>query len=403
MITRNWLEQRFRVNRVEVPDCPSILETDEERALARAIVDTIGEPLLILDRNLHVVAANRAFCLTFKIDLWEVQDQPFFTLGAGQWNIPELKLLLANILPHHMVMEAYEVEADVPGLGPRTLLLNVRPLLYGGNDHRLILLTFEDITARRAAERETAALLQQKEILLQEMRHRIANSLQIIASILLLKARNGCSDDSRLDLQDAHRRILSVAAVQQHLDASLPGEQIELAPHLSRLCKTLGDSMVSDDRPVTIKVLADGGTISSREIISIGLIVTELVINALKHAFVADTAAARIVVAFKAAGTDWRVTVSDNGVGMPDGGADEVMPGLGTGIVEALARQLDARVERAMGLNGAGTSVSITHGSVSWTGPCAAESPLPLTAVVEQVAQRPLIAVDAEDEQAQLV
>ena len=140
--------------------------------------------------------------------------------------------------------------------------------------------------------------------------------------------------------------------------------------------------MVSDDRPVTIKVLADDSTVSSREIVSIGLIVTELVINALKHAFVVDTGARLIVVAFDAAETNWRLAVSDNGVGMPDGGAEMAtpgkgvpgkgMPGLGTGIVEALARQLDARVERSIGLHGVGTSVSITHGptdaTVPWAG-----------------------------------
>lgn len=380
MTTHEWL--RFRINGVESPSKWSLREIDEERALAQAIVDTIRQPLLILDQTLCVVDANRAFYSTFKVNLCEVQDQPFETLVAGQWNIPDLNLLLANIVPHHMVMEAYEVEADVPGLGRRTLLLDARPLLYRRKDHRLILLTFEDITTQRTAERKTAALLRQKEILVREMQHRIGNSLQIIASILLLKARNGCSDDTRLDLQDAHRRILAVAAVQQHLSISPPGEQIELAPHLSRLCQTLEASMVSDDRPVTIKVLADDSTVSSREIVSIGLIVTELVINALKHAFVADTGAKLIVVAFDAAETNWRLAVSDNGVGMPDGGAEMATPGegvpgkgrpgLGTGIVEALARQLDARVERSIGLHGVGTSVSITHGptdaTVPWAG-----------------------------------
>src|SRR5512134_1547869 len=158
------LEPPFRENCIGLYNLQLFPERDEERALAQAIVDAIREPLLVLDENLRVVDANRAFYGTFKIDLWEVQDQPFFTLAAGQWNIPELKLLLANILPHHMVMEAFEVEAVVPGLGRRALLLNARPLLHGGNGRRLILLTFEDITARRAAERETAALLQQKDI-----------------------------------------------------------------------------------------------------------------------------------------------------------------------------------------------------------------------------------------------
>ena len=69
-------------------------------------------------------------------------------------------------------------------------------------------------------------------MLLQEMQHRVANSLQIIASILLLKARTVQSDETRLHLQDAHRRVMSVAAVQQHLQASRPGEQIAIGPYL---------------------------------------------------------------------------------------------------------------------------------------------------------------------------
>ena len=115
--------------------------------------------------------------------------------------------------------------------------------------HSLILLAIEDVTERRAAEREMAELLQQKEILLQEMQHRVANSLQIIASILLLKARTVHSEETRQHLQDAHQRVLSVAAVQQQLHASRHGEAIELAPYLSRLCETLAASMIGEGRP----------------------------------------------------------------------------------------------------------------------------------------------------------
>ena len=73
-----------------------------------------------------------------------------------------------------------------------------------------ILLAIEDVTRRRETEREKDELLQQKEILLQEMQHRVANSLQIIASILLLKARTVQSEETRLHLQDAHQRVMSV-------------------------------------------------------------------------------------------------------------------------------------------------------------------------------------------------
>ena len=93
-----------------------------------------------------------------------------------------------KIAPDHGVLDDYEVEHEFPGIGQRVMLLNARKVIYEGNNHTTILLAIEDITARRAAEREMQQLLHQKELLLEEMQHRIANSLQIIASILLLKA-----------------------------------------------------------------------------------------------------------------------------------------------------------------------------------------------------------------------
>ena len=112
---------------------------------------------------------------------------------------------------------------------------------------------------------------------------------------------------------------------------------------------------------------ANGGTASSAETVSIGLIVTELVINAFKNAFV-GRAAGRLVVTYEAAETNWRLSVSDNGIGTPEGhlDLDKATPGLGTIIVEALAKQLDARVEIAR--TPQGTTVSITHGTSDGAG-----------------------------------
>jgi two-component sensor histidine kinase len=230
------------------------------------------------------------------------------------------------------------------------------------NTRKLILLAIEDVTDRRAAERKIAGLLRQKEMLLQEMRHRVANSLQIIAAILLLKAQTVQSEETRRHLRDAHQRVMSVAAVQQQLLASSHGEPIEISPYLSRLCEALLASMTDDSRPISLQVRAGGGAVSSAEAVSIGLIVTELVINAFKHAFV-GRAAGRLVVTYEAAETNWRFAVSDNGIGTPEGHVDldKVTPGLGTIIVEALAKQLDARVQVAR--TPQDTTVSITHGT----------------------------------------
>jgi two-component sensor histidine kinase len=117
------------------------------------------------------------------------------------------------------------------------------------------------------------------------MQHRVANSLQIIASILLLKARTVQSEETRLHLHDAHQRVMSVATVQQQLRASGLNEKIEIGLYLSKLCDSLATSMVGERRPLSVRVQATSGTATSNEAVSLGLIVTELVINALKHAF----------------------------------------------------------------------------------------------------------------------
>jgi two-component sensor histidine kinase len=351
------------------PNSQPFIDLNEARPLAQAIVDTIRNPLLILDQRLRVVTANRAFHQTFKMNRQDIQGRPVYGLGDGQWDIPELRLLLEDVAPQHTVIEDYEVERDFPIIGRRSMLLNAREVFNQRNPRNLILLTFEDVTDRRAAECEITELLQQKETLLQEVQHRVANSLQIIASILLLKARTVQSEETRLHLRDAHQRIMSVAAVQQQLLASNHGEPIEIGPYLSRLCETLAASMTDESRPISLKVPVEGGTASSAEVGSLGLIVTELVINAFKHAFVDDRAAGLIVVAYKATETSWRLAVSDNGIGIPEGHLelDKPTSGLGTIIVEALAKQLDACVE--IWRNPQGTTVSITHGTPDRTWP----------------------------------
>jgi PAS domain S-box-containing protein len=344
------------------PDSHLFIDFDDARPLAQAIVDTIRDPLLVLDQHLHVVTANRAFYRMFMMNRQDVQGRPVYELGDGQWDILELRLLLKDVAPHHTAMEAFEVEQDFPVIGRRTMLLNAREVCNQRNTRKLILLAIEDVTDRRAAEREIAGLLRQKEMLLQEMQHRVANSLQIIAAILLLKAQTVQSEETRQHLRDAHQRVMSVAAVQQQLLASSHGEPIEIGPYISRLCETLLASMTDDNRPVSLQVRANG-TASSAETVSIGLIVTELVINAFKHAFVGYRASGRLVVTYEAVETNWRLVVSDNGIGAPEGhpDLDKTTPGLGTIIVEALAKQLDARVGIAR--TSQGTTVSITHGT----------------------------------------
>ena len=341
-------------------------ENRDAGAFAQAIVDTVREPLLVLDDDLRVLAASRSFYVTFRVTPTDTQGRLLYALGDGQWDIPKLRLLLEKIVPEHGVMEDYEVEHEFPGIGKRTMLLNARKVFYEGNSHTTLLLGIEDVTKRRALEREREelsrekdALLREKDILLEELQHRVANSLQIIAAIILMKSRSVESEETRLHLQDAHNRVLSVAAVQQHLYVSGIAGPIEMAPYLSKLCESLTTSMITNNRPIALSVSSEGGSATSREAVSIGLIVTELVLNALKHAFPTDRIDHRITVAYDVAGTNWKLSIADNGIGKRTDVFAQAKAGLGTSIVKALAQQLDARVAVLSGPQG--TTVSVTH------------------------------------------
>jgi chemotaxis protein methyltransferase CheR len=340
------------------PDSALFVDLDDASALAEAIVDTIRDPLLVLDRHLCVVTANRAFHQTFGMKRQDIHGHPIYGLGDGEWDIPELRLRLEEIGPGRAVLEPYEFERDLPVIGRRSMQLIARAVFNQKTDRQLILLVIEDVTDRRASQQNMVELLQQKETLLQEMQHRVINNLQIIASILMLKTRKVQSEEGRKDLRDAYDRVMSMAIVQQQLQASGHGEPMEIAPYLSRLCGALAASMISDNTAIKLEVEADAGTVVSGEAVSIGLIVTELVMNALKHAFPGGNGGS-ILVRYAVDQAGWRLSVSDNGIGLQQDGGRRGHTGLGVAIVEALARQLKARVETTN--RSPGITVSIVH------------------------------------------
>ncbi len=326
--------------------------------LAQALVDTVRESLLVLDGDLRVVATSRSFYTTFQTASAETQGRLLYGLGAGEWNNAALRELLERIIPEHGVMDNFEVEQDFPTIGRRTMLLNDRKVFYQGDLNTTLLLAIEDITDRRIAERLLHSLSEQKDMLLSEMSHRVANSLQVIASILLMKARSVQSEETRGHLEDAHRRVMSVASLQQHLKATGMGEEVELTFYLKKLCAALSGSMDREQRPIVLSVEAGPGSVHSEQAVSIGLIVTELVINALKYAFPGDMTEGRIVVGYEVKGKSWILSVSDNGSGMQEQ-SDQKSTGLGTALVKALAQQLEAKVDVKTG--DTGTIVSIIH------------------------------------------
>ena len=323
----------------------------EAQALALAIVDTLPEPFLVLDETLCLLAGSRCFHEVFKEDPAKAHGRSLFELSDGQWDIPGLRQLLATVIPQHTAVESFEFEQDFTNVGKRTIQLNAIPIRDESLCGKMVLLAIRDITERREAEQEkqrllehTEELLEQQKTLLREMRHRIANSLQIIASILLLKAGSVSSEETKNELRAAHQRVMSVAAVQGHLNTSDGIERIEMGPYLTKLSAGLASSMVGPRQQIDIVVVASEGTLPTSHAVSIGLIVTELIMNAIKYAFPKKRTSARIRVTFEKARSDWKLTVSDNGVGRVYSDKPNTSTGLGTALIAALAKQLNAQI-----------------------------------------------------------
>ncbi len=157
-------------NGIEKTMARAKLLLQEIETYAQNIGDTVRDPLIILDRDLRVKSANRAFYKVFKVFPEETEGQLIGALGDGQWNIPSLLELLQNIVPSHGTFDNYEVTHVFPGIGQRTMLLNARKLYRPGNRTVLLVLAMEDITERKRAEKQIADAHQRD--------RRIASALQ---------------------------------------------------------------------------------------------------------------------------------------------------------------------------------------------------------------------------------
>ncbi len=115
------------------------------RDLAENIVDTIRDPLIVLNGDLQVITASRSFYRMFQVKPEQTMGRPLYALGNGQWDIPALRDLLETILPRDQSFEGYTIEHDFPVIGRRRLLLDARRIVGKVNDSQLILLVMQDV------------------------------------------------------------------------------------------------------------------------------------------------------------------------------------------------------------------------------------------------------------------
>ncbi|MHB8108269.1 MAG: sensor histidine kinase [Candidatus Cryosericum sp.] len=313
------------------------------------LVETIREGLLVLDPDLTVQFANRFFCETFAVTPENTVGLKLYELGNGQWDIPELRSLIEAILPEHATIEAFEVDRVFPSIGRRVMLLNARKVYRPGKQAQQVLLAIEDVTERKRLEHEHAAAHERIAVLLQELGHRINNSLQIIVSMVGLEARNQKSGEGKAALERMSHRIGALGRLYSILGHSNAVKEVDAAAYLEALCRDLIESM-QNENGISIALETDiaSGPLPADRAIPLGLIVNELVTNAVKHAF-PSRQKGTVAVTLKHFPGELLLMVSDDGQGVDPRRADS---GLGGRLVEIFARQLGGKVERESGLHG---------------------------------------------------
>ncbi len=141
-------------------------EIQEAREYAENIVETVREPLVVMDSELKIVTANHSFYDVFKVTPEATIGKYIYDLGNRQWNIPKLRELFEDILPLETVFNGYEVEHDFPGIGRKIIRLNAREISRKDFGSRVILLAMEDITARKLAEERIGEVIRQQQAIL---------------------------------------------------------------------------------------------------------------------------------------------------------------------------------------------------------------------------------------------
>jgi len=192
---------------------------DQIEAYAQDVVDTVREPLLILDSSLRIHSANRAFYQTFHVSSEETEGRLIYELGNGQWDIPALRMLLEDIVPTSSVFNDFELEHDFPIIGRRVMLLNARKLRQGSHAE-LVVLAMEDVTERRRAEGEVANAKEAaetanrtKSLFLANMSHELRTPLNAILGFSEMLQE----DAVERNLQDFNTDLQKISSAGQNL------------------------------------------------------------------------------------------------------------------------------------------------------------------------------------------
>jgi two-component system, chemotaxis family, CheB/CheR fusion protein len=310
------------------------------RDYANAIVETVRHPLLVLDPDLRVIRANQSFYESFQLTPAQTEQQSIFELGDREWDLPGLRSRLETVISEQNEFQDFEVVQTMPPQTARILSIDARQI-RDDLQQQTILLAIEDITDRRQAETQCQNSLIEKEILLREIHHRVKNNLQIVSSLLSLQSNR--IDDAQIItvLQESQNRVLAMATIHEILCQSLDLVDLNFAEYIQTLIDNLFDTYLVDRANIALRidVSADLNIDIDRAVLC-GLIINELVTNALKHGFAGDLQGELLINLVTSGENLLTLLVANNGQELPTGFDIRKVRSMGLNLVVALIDQL---------------------------------------------------------------
>ena len=322
----------------------AIEDVSEERAaraesnaawrLTQSIVDTIRDPLVVLEGDMTIVTASKAFRTMFGITEAQTRGRRLAELGQHQWDVPALRHLMEKVLPENKPFESFEIEDTFPGLGRRVFNLNARKISQPGNHASRMLLVFEDITDRKQRERDALGLAN-------EISHRIKNNLQIVVGLIAYEV-NFTAAPCVPGYRAMQARIGAIAQLYDLISHSSHGRAIDVGDYLREIATTMSASLLGGSSGIAIEVKAEAMDIDPDRAVPFGLLVNELATNAIKHAFPGGTG--KIVLGVERVGEEIELSVADDGIGIKASAAEKSQEKRGSDYVAIFVRQLGGTV-----------------------------------------------------------
>jgi PAS domain S-box-containing protein len=323
-------------------------ESIQNWQLSQCIVDTIRDPLVVLEHDMKIVTASKAFLTMFATTEAEARGRVLSELGQRQWDVPALRHLMDKVLPDNKPIESFEIEDDFPSLGRRVFNLNARKISQPGNHAHRMLLVFEDITDRKQRERDVASLTN-------EVSHRIKNNLQIVVGLIAFESRWTAAPCVQ-GYKAMQARIGAIAQLYDLMSQSSHGRTVAVDAYLREIAKTMSESLLENTSRIKIEVKAEALDIDSDRAVPFGLLVNELATNAIKHAF--PTGTGRVVLSAEQVGDQMELTVADDGIGMKDKDPSKIPENRRSDYVAIFVRQLGGTIVPS-GSEGTGTIIRI--------------------------------------------